>query len=246
MKHTRLMSILALAVAFSLLLTGVVYAITITVDGIKESAWDGQGSQTPGVINDDLNDTSPGSYDLKEFRFTNDTTNMYFLVETADTQNWEGGTSNGTIRICIDYKTGGSTTPGCSQGLGSNTDAFLACTPYLANCQIRRWNGSSFVLVSGGTRDVAYQESGAITEFAVDIASLMEGTCYSSMNASVYYDNGDYPTEDFIPGSGSFTMSCGSPTAVRVAHMGTRPSWPYFIALSGLLAGATLILRKRR
>ncbi len=244
MRPTNWIRLLALVVVLSLIFTGIVYAITITVDGIRESAWDGQGGQTPGNVADTTEDTTETMYDISRFQFTNNTSTMFFLLETVANTYWEGGTSYGTVRICLDYTTGGGSTPGCSFGQGSTTDSYLTCTPYLSSCQVRRWNGTTFALVTGASTAVAYQDK--ITEFSVDIASLMEGTCYSNMNAFVYYDNGDLPSEDYVLNTGSFTMSCGNPNAISLSRAGARTFWPYLTALAFILTGLTLRLRKHR
>jgi hypothetical protein len=40
------------AVIAALVLSSVAFAIVIVVDGVRESAWDGSGGQTPGIIFD--------------------------------------------------------------------------------------------------------------------------------------------------------------------------------------------------
>lgn len=245
MKTLRWSTLVAFVLTMSLLFAGAVYAITILVDGTREAAWDGVGGQTPGDVSDTTGDVSGyPQYDISRFQYTNDTTFMYFLLQTVADTKWEGGTSNGTVRICLDYKSGGGLTSGCSTGQGNNTDAYLGCTPESGTCQVRRWNGSTFALVSGSSTAVAYATD--ITEFKVDIASLMESTCYSSMNAFVYYDNGDVPNEDWALDSGSFNMTCGSPTAATLTRTGARTSWPIALGASIIFIGATLVLRRRR
>lgn len=242
MKTLRWSTIIAFVLTMSLLFAGVVYAITIVVDGTREAAWDGSGGQTPGSANDGDEPGIANTKDIKEFRWTNDTSNMYFLMETWDTTGW---TTSTWVVICIntdnDSATGSSSYNNC--GI-PGIDYSLQC--YRNSCALFSGdpdNGSEIL-----DAVTAIGRSGVYTEMSVDLTHMnLTGACDGHpMPTSIYFDGGTTDPDDNLPDSGSINLTCGSPTAVTLTRTGARTNWPIALGASIVFIGATLVLRRRR
>jgi len=263
-----------LSVLLSLVLTSTALAITISVDGIKEAAWSSTGEQTPGSQTDPDENNIDDRYDIIEVLWTNNSLGgtapygyMYFLIETVG--NFDGNIppSEPTVIICLDVdnntSTGTTTTGYCNSMSG--VDRRINAQPRMGTVAVYRWT-STWVLVaqpSGGMRQVAYYDSPAdgiadypYFEIGVDLQSLAitNGTqCISTMPGAIYYDNGITDPEDSTPDSGTFFLSCGSPTAITLQSAGARSAGryvtPLLIAaaiLAAAGAGGLLIVRRRK
>lgn len=218
--------------------TAVVHAITITIDGLKEAAWDNPSGQIPGSQTDLNEGDIDDRYDIAEIKWTNDSTggsapygNMYWLFETYANFDYNFPASEPLILVCLDTDnnslTGTDALGYCDDMLG--VDRRIRIFPGLGSVQVQNGNGTGFTNIAqpvGGLRAVAYSDPGGdgvadtpYIEAGFDLQSLgiTDGsTCINTMRASVYYDNGILDGEDQVTDSGSFQVSCGTPTAVNL------------------------------
>lgn len=243
--------------------TAVVHAITIVVDGVKETEWDGSGGQTPGIILDTTNESDiDDRYDIKEVRYTNDSTGgtapygfMYWLFETYANYDSNYPSNDPLIIICLDTdgntSTGGNAVGYCDDMTG--IERRVRIKPTDGTVQVQGWNGSGFFTISqptGGLRSVAFFDSGSdgiadypYIEAGFDLESLgitNSATCISTMHAAVYFDNGIIDGEDQVPNSGTAIISCGTPTAVSLQSFSAGPgsSLPVY----GVIGFAALVM----
>lgn len=265
------------AVLFALLIglsmVTVVSAITITIDGNKDATWDGSGGQIPGIQPDLDEGGIDNRYDLREIRWTNDSTggvapygNMYWLFETYGNFDYNFPSNEPLILVCLDVDnnvgTGTAVTGFCNDMSG--VDRRIRIFPGMGSVQVQQWNGASFANVAmppGGLRAVAYADAGAdgvadtpFIEAGFDLQSLgitNSATCITGMRAAVYYDNGIADGEDNVSDAGTFSVSCGAPTAVTLANANAQSQTGYLVVLAlvgvfglGLLSFATV--QKRR
>lgn len=240
MKHNArlLWKAAAIATGMALVFSSVAYAITITVDGTREAAWDGSGGETPGSVAD-LNEAAiTDGYDILRFQWTNDPTNMFFLVETfANTIS--SGTPIPTIIICLDTdsNTGtGGTYANCNGMTGIDRSIVMS----RAGVDVYNGDPNTGTLIGGGgtgTRAVAT----TITEASVPLSDLgfSSSFCPSSIPTAVYFDNGIVDPDDNVPDSGTFTIGCGGPTAVTLSSLQARSNTSPVLPLA--LVGGTLV-----
>jgi hypothetical protein len=236
---------IALVVAF--MLSGVAFAITIAVDGIKEAAWDGSGGQTPGIQADPDESTIDNRYDVKEIRWTNDALggsspygNIYFLMETYANFDIIYPPFQPQIMICIDVDNStstGTTVSGYCNNM-SGVDRRITANLSLGTVTIQRWTGTFWQAVSqpsGGMRSEAWQDTSPAdgiadlpyVEIGVDLESLgitNTATCLTAMPSAVYYDNGMLDDEDAVPNSSTFSIGCGTPTAITLNSLQAQPT----------------------
>ena len=119
-KHVGLLRIAGLvSLLFGMLVVGIAYAITIAIDGVKESAWNGVGGQTPGTQSDGDEPLITDNYDINEVKWTNDTTNLYILLETLANIDINGGIG-GRIFICMNTDNNTSTGFNFTGGICNN------------------------------------------------------------------------------------------------------------------------------
>ena len=67
--------------------------------------------------------------------------------------------------------------------------------------------------------DLPYIEAG------IDLQSLgitNTATCLGAMPTAIYYDNGMENPEDAVPDSGTFSIGCGTPTAITLNNLEAR------------------------
>lgn len=265
---------LPLALMMVLVTTIVAFAITITVDGVREAAWDGDGSQTPGSQTDPNKSGIDDRYDIEEIQWTNDSTGgtapygyMYLLVKTY--ANFDANFPPGQpwVLFCIDVDddTGTGTTASgyCNNmpGVDRRVYAYL----WSMSATVQRWNGTNWQTVFGGTRDVAWSDSGGdgvadtpYIEVGIDLQSLgivNSSTCLAAMPSAVYYDNGVTDGEDVTPDLGTFDLSCGddpsNPTAISLTNLEAQNNTTLMIIASALLlvlisGGAVLAYKRSR
>jgi hypothetical protein len=277
MKQTngvvRVLAGLSLSFLFAAAVFGAARAITIAIDGIKESAWDGSSGQTPGIQTDTNEADIDDRYDIKEFRWTNDGIGVapwghqYFLVETYNNFNSTYPPLEPSLIICIDVDnntTTGATVIGYCNGM-SGVDRRINVSLWSMTVTVFRWTGSAWSVVStpsGGMRSVAYTDSDSneiadlpYIEVGIDLQSLgitSSATCLGAMPGAVYYDNGIADPEDSMPESGTFDIGCGTPTTISLQSVVARPAdnfvVPLLIGLAVLAAGGVggLIIALRR
>ena len=246
-RKLKPLAVLITSLILTLMMTGIVQAITIVVDGTKEAVWDtGSGGQTPGSQSDVNEGTITDGYDIEEFKWTNDTTNMYFLMDTYATTIWTG-TPAPTLVICIDVDnntgTGGSYA-NCNNMTG--IDRSIIVTRFGAEVYNGDPNTGTYVDVATSAR------SGDITEVGVELADLgIPGTftCSQGMPTAVYFDNGITDPDDNTPDSGTISIGCGAPTAVTISKIGAQAlGYQWTIAAAGTisLVGAGVIFVHKR
>ncbi|MDA0244835.1 MAG: hypothetical protein OT477_15560 [Chloroflexi bacterium] len=262
------------AVLFALLIglsmVTVVSAITIVVDGDRESVWiTGAGGQTPGV-NAPADPNEAGiddNVDIEWFRWTNDTTNFYFSIETYDPPTVEG-----PVDICLDTDknvatdipvANGVQRNRCSYGTGvTGIDTVVRVTADGSGGVdlVRVFNVSVWPPTNLGAGTAGHVNPNffplppnPVLEIAVplNLLGFNNATCTTGIPAVVYYDGGDTNPDDNLPDSGTVLVSCGAPTAVTLANANAQSQTGYFIVLAlvgvfglGLLSFATV--QKRR
>jgi hypothetical protein len=247
----RLTVVMIIGLALSLVTFSTGLAITITVDGVKEAAWNGVGGQTPGAAADDDEGGISNDRDISSFMWTNNTTTMFFLMETYANTTYTGNPAP-TVVLCIDIDnntgTGGSYA-NCNNMTG--IDRSIVYTRF----GIELYNGDPNTGTVIGTATVARQTATNVNEFSVDLASLGigSGNCTQNMPAVLYFDNGTTEPDDNTPNSGAMTIGCGGPTVIELSNLNARANSAVptilFAASVCLLIGAGslyLIARRRK
>jgi hypothetical protein len=245
MSLRRKMIIVLMVVMAMVLATTAVYAITITVDGTRETAWDGGGSITepnePGVANDGL--------DVQTIEWTNDTSNFYILLDTYAATAWN--TPNGPdfpyIYFCMntDNSLATGTANICTLGAGGYDRYVRIAGPTPLTVTV--FNQAFGVI--GATTSVATVND--ITELSVDVASLGLSTANcGTITASAYFDGRTGDPDDSVQDSGDFSMGCGGTTAVTLQNVSASGSsvLPFALGAFGLIVVSTglVISRKRK
>lgn len=215
-----------LVVLLSLFFVQTSYAITIVIDGIREAVWDtGAGAQLPGIQNDLNEGGITDGYDVEQVLWTNDTSNFYFLMQTYANTIWSG-TTPPILVICID------------------TDNNTATGGTYANCNNMSGIDRSIVIDQGLTAtslDVLVLDSdpntgnplgtgtgarvNTVNEISVSLALLglnSAAACTGPMPAVIYFNNGVVDPDDNTPDTGTFNLTCGSPTAVTMQNVETQ------------------------
>jgi hypothetical protein len=265
--------VLTISLILTLMMTGIVQAITITVDGTKEAVWDtGSGGQTPGSQLDANEAGIDDRYDIEDVRWTNDASgsapwgNMYFLVETYSNLDTTYPPLSPQIIICIDTdnntSTGDTASGFCNDIVGY--DRRIIVDLVALSVLVRSWTGATWLTVpmpSGGMRSVAWDDTifdgiadQPYIEIGIDLQSLgivNSSTCLSTMPAAIYYDNGMADNEDTVPASGTFNIGCGTPTAVTLSQISTQAlGYQWTIAAAGTISlagvGTAVFVHKRR
>ena len=184
------------------LVTAVAYAITITIDGTRETAWNGGGSVSDinegGVTNDGV--------DVEEIEWTNDTTNFYLLINTYAATGWNdnNGPDFPYIYFCMNTDNAASGTASiCALGSGGYDRYVRIGGPTPLTVTVYDENFS----IIGATTNVA--TSGDITEISIDLTSLgfSSANC-GSVPSSAYFDGRTGDPDDNVSDSGDFAMNC--------------------------------------
>lgn len=251
MRTNKYMIILLTLLVISLLVRNA-FAVSIVVDGTKEATWDtgDGGGDVPGSVIDPDEAAITDGYDIQEFKWTNDTNDMFFLMDTYATTIWIG-TPRPTMIICLDMDNNagtGGTYANCASMTGIDRSIVTDRTAS------EIYNG-----VPGGVyiNDATYARVGEITEIGASFADLGLGTtftCGGIIRAAVYFDNGIVDPDDNTPDSGTFNMGCGGPTAVSLANQSAggqsnNPAGPVLVIalVLGLVTtvGYTLVARRQ-
>ena len=233
------------------LITRNALAVTITVDGVKEAVWDAGdgGGDVPGSQTDPDEGLITNGYDIQEFKWTNNASNMFFLMDTYATTIWTG-TPFPTLIICLDMDnntaTGGTYT-NCA-GM-SGIDRSISATRFGAEIYDSDPNTGNFINVASLGR------AGEITEIGAAFADLGLGTtftCGGTIVAAVYFDNGIVDPDDNTPDTGTFNIGCGGPTAVGLANQSAEwmnPAGTLLVLVLALglvtMVGYTFIARRQ-
>ncbi len=222
------MSVMALV-----MVVGVAYAITIVVDGDRESAWAGGGGQTPGSVTDPDEPAILDNVDIHFFSWTNDQTDMYFLVDVLTSPLMP---PLAPIDICLDTdKSGATDIPAgntiqrdrCGYGSGVTgidtvIEAYISANGVTKNVDIFDVSVNPRAYIGSGT--LGYNKPAAadpMVEIAAPLSLLgfSNANCPSGVPMVVYYDGGDTNPDDNLPDTGSTTISCGGPTAITLNNL---------------------------
>jgi hypothetical protein len=244
MRAKRKMMVVLMVIMALVLVTAVAYAITIAVDGVQEGAWTGGGSVGDG---DEVAITNNG-VDIQTVRWTNDTSNFYFLFETYGNTTWNlPGFTEADLILCInsDNVLGtGSSLPG--QCLGSGYDVYVRLVGPTPTVSVF---DSTFTPVAATTQ-VGFVGT-TITEISVDLASLGLSTANCGvMPVGIYFDGQTADPDDNVTDVGDISMTCGEPTAVTLQNVSASGSsvLPFALGAFGLIVVSTglVISRKRK
>jgi len=174
----------------ALIIAGVALATTISIDGTRESAWD-----TVGTVSD-VNETfiTNDGTDLVRVQWTNDTSNYYFLLETATSTDWGTPPFAKYAFLCIntDNDTGtGTTRPAfCS---GSGYDRYIYIQGPSSSLTTIVYDKDLVVISSS----FPIATSGVYTEFSVPVADLgLSSSNCGSMPAGAYFDGASFEDDD--------------------------------------------------
>ncbi len=226
------------------LVTAVAYAITITIDGTREAAWDGGGT----VSDPDEGLITNQGVDITRLQWTNDTTNFYFLIETLATTDWNRLPQRPYLWICINNDNStltGSTNPGIC--LTSGYDRYILVegpTPLTVTVM-----DSTFAPIVATTNVATI---GGFTELSVDLASLgfNAGNCLATVPTGIYFDGRTNDRDDNVEDGGDVSMGCGAPTAITLQTADANsqsPVIPFAIGVSLLvLFSAGLVYNRKR
>ncbi|WP_160317038.1 hypothetical protein, partial [Ardenticatena maritima] len=203
------------ALGLLLALATTVWAATIIVDGDREATWSsipvGQPDANEGTISDDV--------DINLVKWTNDTTNMYFMIDTQGTPRLSSGFNPTRVYICLN--TDNNTTTGSTYNNCNNQSGFDRYILINGASSVEVYDGS-FNLISNGTLGYNTSATTPVIEVSVALSDLGfgPGNCPSQVPTVVYYDNGTTDPDDNTPDSGTFNTNCGSPTAVTLETFG--------------------------
>ncbi|NUM48935.1 MAG: hypothetical protein HUU38_29875 [Anaerolineales bacterium] len=253
-KRATLLSLL-----LGVLVVGVAFATTITVDG-NPVDWPGHSSCTAGnsgcsFVTNDPNEVAPDDVpddnDIAEVWATNDTSNLFFRFDTYAATSFSSGEF---VRICLDI-------PGQGPGVGSIggcggllTDRLILIVSGIvrvADCNLINCNDNFTVFINGTPGTVAV--SGVVTEISATTSSLgiTSADDGSIIDTVLYFDNNGLPADDNIPDSGSVgvEIGTGSPTAITLESLSARNiNNMVAIGVAGVLVlgGAIILLRRRK
>ncbi|MDQ7030942.1 MAG: hypothetical protein Q9O62_14810 [Ardenticatenia bacterium] len=236
------------AIVLVLLSSTVALAVTINVDGNRELAWDtSTNGQTPGQITDVDESLITNDVDIEEFKWTNDTTYLYFLVDTYDIPRIAGGLSPTRIYVCIDVDNdvnSGGYYGNCNSQSGFDKLVVLNGT---TSVELYTYNSGtgSFEPVSSPGSSFGYDTGAAVPVIEIqvplnDLGITSSATCIQTMPSVVYYDNGTVDPDDNVPDSGNFNLGCGLPTAITLESFDGGISSTYnstFLLLTGAFGG---------
>jgi hypothetical protein len=224
------------AVLAALILSSVAFAIVIVVDGVRESAWDGVGGQTPGTVLDPNEAGITDGYDIQRFQWTNDSTKMYFLIQTFANTIFTGNPIP-TIFICLntDNLPTGGTYANCNGMTGIDRTVLINRSAV----EVYNSDPNTGTVIGNGTRATATNT----TEVSVNLSDLgfSNAFCPSNITTAIYFDNGIVDPDDNVPDSGTVTISCGAPTAVTLNSLQAQPTTSPVLPLA-LVGGAAVIL----
>lgn len=255
-----LMVILALVLG-----TVAVHAITIVVDGDRETAWDGVGATIPGLATDPNETGINDNVDIRNFRWTNDQTNFYFLVEVWGPPPLMPALA--PIDICLDTDGLASTDipitnsiqrDRCSYPTGvTGIDRVIEAYRLPSGLRIVDVYNVTVdppIFIGPGTLGYAPASPVPVVEISVPLSlfGYGAGNCPGSIPMVVYYDGGDTNPDDNLPDSGTTAIGCGGPTAVSLqsfsaANSSSLPVYGLMgfaaLAMVGVVA---LVLRRER
>jgi hypothetical protein len=228
---------ITLAVMAALILSSVAFAITILVDGNRESLWNGDGVQIPGTATDGnevpIPPNDPGindNVDIQTFQWTNSPTTFYFLVDVYASAPLM--TRLAVVDICLNTDNSSSTDiptsdvvlrdrcsyPSGVSGIDTVVEVYLfggGNTPIaeIYNVTTNPWTFKGYGVL--GYNPLA---TNPVIEISVPSSLLYgSGNCPANMPVVVYYDGGDTNPDDNLPNSGTTSINCGTPTAVSLA-----------------------------
>ena len=258
---------LAVALVAALILSSVAYAITIVVDGNREALWNGNGVQTPGTASDPNEPNINDNVDIMTFQWTNDQTNMYFLISTwapplmpnlapvdicLNTDNSASTNipaTNTIQRNRCSYGTGVNGIDTVAEGFRQNNVLFL--NVYNVTTDPPTLKGTGVLGYAPVTNPTA---PNPVVEMSVPLSLLGfgPGNCPATIPTVVYYDGGDTNPDDNLPDTGAININCGTPTAVTLNSLHAQPTTPPIVpaALIGVsavaLIGVVLFARRRK
>lgn len=240
---------LPLALLLAFLTSIVAFAITIIIDGTRESAWNGGGS----ISDDGGNEIGiRDQNDIDRIQYTNDTTYYYFLIDTFANTIWNNPFGlDPSFYICLnvdnDTGTGTGGLTQCSNGAMTGIDFIIEILggPTLA----LNIYDDNFNSVTDTDKQVAFLND--ITEVRVTASAigLTSANCLATMPTAFYFDNGIADNEDSTPDNGTVNIGCGAPTAVTLTDLTVRNGGSMIaIGVAGvlLLGSAFILLRLRK
>lgn len=218
-RKTVMVSVLVMML---MMVTSAVYALTITVDG-NEADWVAPAGQIADIGGNE--GSIPDAADIEYVRWTNNQTDMFFLVNTYGTPARVNGAS--WVLICLDTDNNTST---------GSTAGFL----YYTNCNsligfdrivLLQSNFGTYSVGIGSVSNtdvITYPGVGAYGYTTNDVVELSAplsllgfgpGTCPGTIPSVVYFDGGDGSDDDNTPDGGSTNIGCGLPTAVSLQNV---------------------------
>lgn len=259
-KHFVLLSVLLALIAS----TVVVSAITIIIDGVQDPVWTtGAGTQLPGSASD-FNEglvTNDG-VDIATFRYTNDGTYFYILIETHANTTWSFAGPDPFMVICFNTDNNPAT-PGGSDDYGNcdgstsvsmdGIERIVEITGGAGNLTANLYLGDFITLLGSvtGPPDIATQNN--ITELRIPLTALGFNsiTCAGAFQIGVYLDGVTTDPDDNTPDTGTLTANCGDPTAVSLQTFGAGQNNTGMVVgligalLLGLLSTGYLLVRRQ-
>jgi hypothetical protein len=243
--RSKLLAIV-ISVVTLIMVVGVAYAITITVDGTREAAWDGGGGvddpSEVGITNDGV--------DIRRVEWTNNTNNFYFLFRTDTATDWNRAPDAPYIYLCINNDNNtmtGSTFPLVCLGSGYERYVRISGPTPLT---VVVWD-SAFSPVAATT---SVATSGDTTELAVNVAALgLSSSNCGSMPTGIYMDGRTSDPDDNVLDTGDAPANCGFPTAITLSRLeakaDTQNNTAALILAASVVATlglAGVVIRRRR
>lgn len=247
-KFKLISSLVLTIICLAALGISVAFAITIVVDGDRESAWD--GSQ-PGSQSDNDESAISGQYDIEEVKWTNNPNNFYILIDTYGTPHLFDGFGQTTrIYICIDTdndQSNGEILSNCDETIKFDYVIYIQ-----GEAQPAIYHNNTN---TGKTGTLGYDTSATTPVIEVSVANAdigLSGSNCGSMPAVVYFDNGIGDPDDRTPDTGTMTFNCGTPTAVTLSSFeGKSPNHALWsvgggLAVAALSAGGLFLINRKK
>lgn len=253
--HNKKLTVsVSLSLFMIFLFASVVSAVTIVVDGTKESGWAGTVGDPTGLVTDVNEPTIPDGVDIEGFLYTNDSTNLYLGIDTYTTTTVSpSGLFAPYMVLCFDTDNNNATGGSSSQCDGiSGVDRSLLLQANGSGFDVTVYDGVPGGPTIGATTSIA--TAGDFTEVSIDLVSmgLGNGVCSTSnVEGLVYFDNRTTAPDDNNPDAGTFLMTCSAPTAVTyrsaqssVSNMNDLLNWGLTVLL-GFTAGFMMVRHQK-
>lgn len=228
----------------ALLMVGGVFAGVITVDG-QPSDWDLSMNETfPPIDLEDYPDSVDLSVDIAEYWATNDSTNVYYRIDTWTNTDWNNIQS---FAVCMDVDPAVNSGCGPTWGCDSDADYALVIDPLFATTKLV--DASTCANVPGAAPSASSDTF--VTEVSIPLAALgLSGSncapCYIGTQIIMQYGF-TLSDADVFPDTGYYLQMVGegSPTSLDLVSFSAgslKEESQLYLATAVTLAAVVVML----